>query len=226
MQGLMFKPEMTLANLQGKKSRTSRTKGLQVINDNPDNWTFEYEELGTYYFVPKDKHCIARMVKCPFGKVGSELYGKETYTYVTLAEKDPWKDRAIADGSFRRMPDGSPVTMIYKSDGVEIPASWSSPMMMPEWASRYHIILNKIVCQRLHDISEEDSRCEGLPEFRPARIQFQTLWDSINSKVRPEDRLYTLDDKSNRHFIKGQTGRYSWESNPWVWALYYEVKVK
>ncbi len=38
MQGILFKPDMTLANLEGRKTRTSRTRGLKKINGNPGEW--------------------------------------------------------------------------------------------------------------------------------------------------------------------------------------------
>lgn len=199
MQGILFKPEMTLANLKGLKTRTSRTRGLQKINENPDNWTLEYEELGTFYFVPKDKSCIATMVKCPFGQVGSELYGKETY----------WEDsgdlyyKSDYPLRFEGVYQDKPMNMVLDN------SHWKSPMMMPEWASRYHIILEKIIVQRIQEISEDDSQKEGvvLSELYESKgegykIEFINLWDSINYKTYP------------------------WSSNPWVWVLYYRVEKK
>jgi len=87
--------------------------------------------------------------------------------------------------------------------------------MMPEWASRYHIILEKIVCQRIQDITEEDCVKEGCPEIMLKSAKrgvfnavipsfwFETLWDSINLK-------------------RG----YGWSFNPWAWGLYYRVVKK
>ena len=219
---------MTLANLEGRKTRTSRTRGLKKINENPGEWRLETPQsiislIGITWFENLKTNKLIR-IQCPFGQVGRELYGKETYTYVTLAEIDPWKDRAISDGSFRRDKNGQPVTMIYRADKVEIPASWASPMMMPEWASRYHIILEKIICQRIQDITEEDCIKEGVifmggmaddwdeapwcasikdqEPYKYPSAAFGRLWDSINLKTYP------------------------WSMNPWAWGLYYRVVKK
>lgn len=200
MQGILFKPEMTLANLKGLKTRTSRTRGLKKINENPGEWELfavpSQFTRGWWFRNIKDQADFIS-VNCPFGQIGSELYGKETYqTGYALGGEDE---------------NGKRVDIIYKA-GYEhklYDFKWKSPMMMPEWASRYHIILNKIIVQRIQEISEEDSQKEGitertrLPGYDPMyAMTFMILWDSINGKTYP------------------------WSSNPWVWVLYYRVEKK
>lgn len=41
----------------------------------------------------------------------------------------------------------------------------------------------------------------------------------LKSRRAVAERLYTLDANSNRHWVKGQVGKYAWDSNPWVWAI-------
>ena len=97
--------------------------------------------------------------------VGKTVYIKEAFTYVTLAEKDPWKDQAMKDGSFRRKPDGSPVTMCYKLDGYEIGSDWLNPRGMPAWAARYFIKITKVEACRTKDITWTDCVDEGIKAF-------------------------------------------------------------
>ena len=197
MQGLMFRPQLTLANLELKKTRTSRTKGLNKINEHPDDWKLlETVPFGFYNTKTGDTF----YAKCPYGKVGSELYCKETYAILS--------DKKV----------------IYKVDQIggkclDLEGSevrWKSPMMMPEWASRYHIILEGIGVQRIQSITPEDCMREGIDteseayclaenhsnagvNVSPPYYTFSVLWDSIN---------------------------HNWELNLWSWYMYYRVKIK
>jgi hypothetical protein len=232
MRGLMFKPEMTLANLEGRKSRTSRVYGLKEINQNPDNWNFVYEELGTFYFEPKDKHCIVRMIKCPYGHVGSELFGAETYCHkadsVTgiVSETEFWY-RASTPYVMKIDGDGG---CAFRKDGYEA-SPWESAMLMPEKASRYHVILTKIICQRINDISPEDCIKEGIEPNPQTSGYINYLHKEGSMKLHhnipldcnslcPTDSFITLWDKVNL-----KTG-HGWDKNEWVWGLYYDVKLK
>lgn len=192
MQGLMFKPDLTIANLEGRKTRTSRMKGLKYINEDPDQWSYIGNPYGMFNFDSAEERVS---IRCPFGQVGSELYGKETFqTGYALGGQDE---------------NGRRIDVIYKAGNTDkfYDLKWRSPMMMPESASRYHIILEKIVFQRIQEITEADSRAEGvLPDltkntdgWRTLIDDFRKLWDSIN---------------------------HNWDSNPWVWGLYYRVVKK
>jgi len=228
VRGLMFKPELTLANLAGRKTRTSREYGLKKINEKPDEWYVDKAAGDSNLWVARN-HVTGcqEYIKCPYGKVGSELYGAETYGIAPMAI------HYRADNSFRSV-ERCLVEPHYGLDSI----GWKSSMMMPEWASRYHVILNKIICQRINDISVDDILAEGLAtteyflkgidgtaESRlkkwllarrvrkiPLEEQlwyeylqpcFENLWDSINLK----------------------TG-HGWEKNEWVWGLFYDVKLK
>ncbi len=194
MQGILFKPEMTLANLKGLKSRTSRLYGLKEINKNPDLWEVTPTlDTGTFYFYKKGNIEDGVRIRCPYGKVGSELYAKETYCIVD--NQVAYKVSTDADAERCR---------------IELGYKWSSPMMMKEIHSRYHIILNKIIAQRIQDISEEDCKKEGIEIKAPIlqgiltfKMKYHSLWDSINHK----------------------TG-HGWNKNEWVWGLFYDMKLK
>ena len=93
-------------------------------------------------------------------------------------------------------------------------------MHMPRWASRLTLPVTEVSVQRLHDITEEDARAEGVvphpnggfwvpgfehpnPDFpylaRPtAREMYAALWDVIN-------------------------GSGAWLANPWVTATSFDV---
>ena len=154
------------------KTQTRRTSGLKGINLEPDKWISVRRDqmigipLDTFIFHNKedrdDGESIRELIKCPYGQVGDRLWVRETFTWVTLGEKDPWKDRAIADGTFRRMPNGEPVKMCYKADGYEIGSRWYPSIHMPRWASRITLEITKVRAERVQEITEVDAKAEGL----------------------------------------------------------------
>jgi hypothetical protein len=78
---------------------------------------------------------------------------------------------------------------------------------MPRWASRIQLEITAVRVERLQDISEEQAQAEGAPPLtvklkklatRAYRMGFIDLWCRIN-------------------------GDESWDANPWVWVVEFEV---
>lgn len=121
----------------------------------------------------------------------------QTYVYYAATPREGLRakpDRA----RITYLDDSTPLTDFYRK-------GWKPSIHMPRWASRIQLDVTDVRVQRLHEISEEDARAEGVDLAggprkgkdwaSSARDAFATLWDSINA-----DRM-------------------SWASNPWVWAV-------
>lgn len=90
-------------------------------------------------------------------------------------------------------------------------AYWRPSIHMPRWASRITLEIESVRVERLHEITEEDAKAEGVTlgedrswahreaglEYKPHVIAFSSLWQSIN-------------------------GKGSWDANPWVWVIQFK----
>ena len=86
-------------------------------------------------------------------------------------------------------------TAYYRADGETYNAGlpWRPSIFMPRWASRLTLEITDVRVERVQDISRKDAKDEGV------LLNFHLLWDAINAE-------------------RG----YSWDSNPWVWAISFQ----
>jgi len=165
-------------------------------------------------------------IRCPFGAPGHHLWVRETWQYfdpdtdspipiprerMDAGKRAPWQgvqgDRPIYWTTAYRA-DGE---LVHPTDGA---CNWRPSVQMPRWASRITLAVESVRVERLHDITEEDARAEGVAlDGRPIylgkghgrarvgtlipttyRVAFERLWREIN-------------------------GAESWDANPWVWVV-------
>jgi len=247
---ILFSAPMVRAILAGRKSQTRRLlKVLDLRRDvetgHLDGWRtdghghwYGYTDAATSggLGVP-----ATDLLRCPYGVAGDTLYVKETWrTGVALDDLSPTaiRKKALEAGYANPwMPTK------YEADGHEVDwqvldsfgNAWGKTRVsihMPRWASRITLRITDVRVQRLQEISEDDARAEGVESFltafapispdqwivgcpggqmcrapcgcfragdQPYRASFACLWDDING-----DRAL-------------------WSSDPWVWALTFEV---
>lgn len=221
MKGILFKPEMIKAIVEGRKTVTRRTI------TRPEQWTIEWNGKVASF---EDDNGDIQTLDHRFAKYypGETVYIKEAVS--TRPDNGQTMTRREYD-TLRRLFDIPDIGVIFKS-----------ALFMKQSDARYFICIKSVRPERLQEITEQDAVLEGceahirhivsgigvnphsgsFPYFS-ARMIYKELWDSINDKVSPAKRLFTLDDKSNRHFVKNQHGEFCWAKNPWVWRIEFEL---
>lgn len=217
---ILYSAPMVRAKLAGAKTQTRR---ICKLPSHPAVGGWSCREDGLWIPVATSNATKKQFVtsfpfgayKCPYGKVGDRIYGKESHRYHDWTEDgDPWIEYA-SDGAIRlcRVPSESRdrVQDIWEelSDPKRLhdracDTRWRPSIHMPRWASR---ILDEIVevrVERVQEISESDAIAEGVTETfdsaggcherTTAKENYAKLWNEIN-------------------------GAGSWESNPWVWVI-------
>jgi len=208
---IMFSTPMIQA--LSHKSQTRRTRGLERINEHPDQWEYlGYDEVfGKHFFRHTNGDKLA--IKCPYGVKGDRLWCRETWRPYS---EDKVRIEYKADGVIIDYPE-QPDFFFYACGD-----KWRSAMFMFRWMSRHLLeLVEEPIPQRLWDITEADAKAEGAPagyiEASPTifdkgksnyketlkdyRAGFARLWDSINRK------------------------KYPWSGNYWDWKLVFrEIK--
>jgi hypothetical protein len=209
--GMIFSQEMMKADLAGKKKMTRRTKGLDKINENPDDWElveYAYTSQGYRWIFNNIKLNNTVYIKCPFGEVKDLIWNRETWASMLIYDKLPPRD--IKPNSPIWYKDTDPDELTNCGDDM---GKWRSAMFMCRWMSRRSHILTDIRCERVQSITNDDAFNEGMTkqlasqlglsvspseeEFNltQTRRTFQYLWDSLNGK------------------------KYPWNKNCYVWIL-------
>lgn len=188
---ILFDGESVRAILAGHKWQTRR-----VVKPQPQYvWGFgvalNSNEFTAHVRYPGG-HQPDPWVRCPYGapphrgQPGDRLWVREAFTINAM-------NRAV----YRAEWDGA------ESRGM----GWKSPIHMPRWAARILLTVTGVRVERLHEITSDDMRAEGLrPDSEASLLWRENLrdkwvarWDAINGKRAP------------------------WASDPWVWVVDFEV---
>ncbi len=195
---ILYSAQMVRAYFQGIKCQTRRPRGLEKINQNPKEFNLIVADPQNNIFQFHDTYNGDLIkIKCPYGCVGDELWGKETWAVDAV-----WDDKKPSEIT-------GVVKVWYAADGNKsnFVGRTRSSMFMPKWASRIHQEITGLKCQRLQDMTEADAIAEGMTGrfyqeatgglLSCAKDVYHWYWDKLNGD------------------------RYPWSSNPWVFVLQY-----
>ena len=184
---VLFSAPMIRAILRGEKTQTRRP-----IKPQPSRVKHHKEKVGAQdVTIPDDKHPAGFRANlayhCRYGRPGDRLWVRENLKRGIAG----WV--YAADGAQVSLDEDDPnalamVSWAHHKEGFSCPS-----IHMPKWASRITLELKTVRAQRLHEITEEDARAEGMQSIET----FQSLWRLIHGPPSPN----------------------SWELNPWVWAV-------
>lgn len=223
-RGLIFSDAMVRALLAGTKTQTRRAvkiqptrasitlhhTGTRVSSGLPEFTARDSRGRAACVF-PVDKHSVIAETVCPYGSVGDRLWVRETHAEFAVGEG---MDRPVPTCvAYRATCDEDGGFDYVNTRGEEMSlkvTKWTPAIYMPRWASRITLEITDVRAQRLHEITEEDARAEGVivgeeqpaivngeegkAVFFNARDAFAYAWAAIN-------------------------GADSWKANPFVWAI-------
>ena len=202
---MIFTAQSVRAILNGQKTQTRR-----ILKSQPEETSVRWNGNGYEIFMGYPHGHDVPI--CPYGKVGDGIWVRETL------QRGVQKMMGTLEGhTIQYAADCTPVPY---SPGAEIGwnehAMWQWPgrnkrpsIFMPRWASRILLEIVEIRVERVQDISEQDAVAEGISEKMAEEYWYDgpqyvgavsVLWDEINA-------------------ARG----YSWESNPWVFAISFKV---
>jgi len=228
---ILFSDPMALATAEGRKTQTRRLRGLQRVNKNPDEWTlnFLFEPLNSGFLQAMFSHTDGTVlkVKCPYGMPGDVLWVREAWAGLPTVGKN-----------------GLETEYIYRAAGESVPGvKWKPSIHMPRIACRTFLKVKAIRLERLNTITDADAIAEGIafvehealgesyPAYRSysnylAGKDFITLCDEAGYSWNNGKEIHTAAVASYCSLWCDINGIESWNANPWVWVVEYELTEK
>lgn len=222
---ILFNAPMVRAILGGQKTVTRRPVSAKLTSqfDEPRG---QADAGAGYPFIECHNGFHPASLFCPYGQPGDRLWVRETWSDVNLQGapgiayradddiRDLMEDESFLDerGAFNYDdPRAKPYPFACWSEdlisGTE--GRWRPSIFMPRWVSRILLEITAIRVERLHDITEEQARAEGITDGgcnncgnhepcgcecpAPSAVDsFVHLWNSTGG---------------------------DWDANPWVWVI-------
>lgn len=216
---ILFSGQMVRAILDGRKTVTRRVMRTNHVGYSAFyRWDGEPHRRATMRCA--NETAPGTSVFCEnnrFGVPDDRLWVRETWCYAHPDYHDEGEGRRKGDRPVREHP--SPWWCHYAAtDDVDEP-KWRPSIYMPRWASRITLEIVDVRVERLHDITEEDARAEGVDWARPE--PFGEKWDDDDREDPREvgygSGSFALDNF--RRLWSSISGAESWAANPWVWRI-------
>jgi len=204
--GIIYSGSHPVDVLDGRKDMTRRTRGLNRINEFSNHWMrVGSDSEGRYSFRNIHSGDVIN-IRCPYGEIGSRLWGKETYL------EDFHGFHSYLASYYEPHPLVTPEAML---EGIASGMYWKKPsIFMPRKYSRISQEITELRVEQVQALTEADAVREGcrghhthqikgiIPAFdnrmlwTTAYEEYRRLWDKLNEK-------------------RG----YGWNKNPWVWVI-------
>ncbi|SEG31376.1 hypothetical protein [Flavobacterium urumqiense] len=232
---ILFSTPMVQAIIEGRKTQTRRTKRLESINENPDNFKLltsfdEPENLSTAFYTRNNGNLYVQFmngsknhdIKCPY-EMGDVLWVRETF--YTFSNWDHWKPRMLKSVNVEVF-----YTADLQDDYISKPLHRGKTrpnIFLPAAYARIFLKIKSIRVERLQSIDYKEAIKEGIEmkivieDGVDIPIQGWTnylggdYFTSGDGKNTPEERsFFSLWESIN--------GKESLEQNPFVWVYEFE----
>lgn len=236
---ILFSTPMVQAICDNRKRMTSRIIKVQPENDQFKIMTV-MDNVGNPSLI--GKHFWGKMVNYalvsqsnyfskPYGQVGDVLWVREAWRLVGWNFEQGLITIEYKDGNMHICkaydPNEDSMWLLDQVEALETKGyikpsptekdafvftdkklPFKPSIHMPKAAARIWLRITNIKVERLQDISEEDAMNEG--------VEYEWYDQSRNIKIEAAKSLF-------KKLWQVINGRESWEANPWVWAIEFEV---
>jgi len=226
---MLYSTPMVQAIGLDRKTKTRRTKGLDLINQTPNCWRYDgqNEDPEFHWFEQiklKDTPTeIYKSIKCPYGKVGDLIWVRETFYafghWIEVEKKNgkigvQFVDETILHGNNYHYVDNPP-EIVSKQRVWGLCCWYKRPAIhMPKEACRIWLQITDIHVDRLQDISEEDAISEGVEPIDDGYKNYYKKLDTISKHF-----LWPTAYHSFQSLWESINGSDNWDVNPWVWVI-------
>jgi hypothetical protein len=201
MRGLLAIEPLYHQIVKGNKTQTRRSGGLDVVNENPDDWEItgytgemggDLIEVDFCDYMGSQRNIYLK----PRYRIGEVLYLKEPYCMDNFG---------MAGKPYYKYDDPHPSVI-----------KWKNKLFMPTSAARAFVKITSIKCERLLDISDEDCITEGITNMG------YHGWKNYLSKSGNEYELTSKESFLSLFKFANKMKPSAVIPNLWVWAYTFE----
>lgn len=202
----------------GKRIKTQTRRVVKSIHPEAE-FRADLNVVGYTFVEPDGKlqnPVMASVVQCPYGNPGDIIWVRESVCYVMLDHAHDLLEGSRNRNQWVYKSSYHPDWMKYAKEKYGY--KWIPSLHMPLRACRYFLEVKSVRVERLQDITEDDAIAEGVERNTAALPDQMMVYKSYitgNYSNFPYTSFATLWQKIN--------GRESWDANPWVWVVEFEV---
>lgn len=204
MKGILFKPYLLPAVMDGTKTMTRRVMKPQPTASKSVEGAYDFKVMRGDKLIAAGNNLLpAHLGSSFFGMLDFSRYQPGEVVYV----KEAWMKNTIPTGWPYWYKLGANVD--FTNPEYE---KWKSPMFMPEAAARTFLKITDVRAERICDISEEDCFAEGIyPPYK-----------HIGPHKSPHDPELNFDGPHEAFFALIWSVNPGIDLNTWVWVYTFE----
>lgn len=222
-RGILFRTPMVRALLNRTKTQTRRP--VKKITQHKVAWS------------PQPVDCIKDLDGgpsaldlapddweiCPYGVPGEKLWVRETFDVdAPSGERGPVVYKA--DMSNDQIEAWEDEARQARALG-QIARVWTPSIFMPRWASRITLTIEKTRVERLHMISLDDARAEGIPQQFGEAVTLGICKPRTGVGVDERDVWDNSTSAENYKRLLRGMHKLGPDDDPWLWAITFSVEV-